>query len=262
MNALRGWLMALASGAAHAQAIDPIFRDGFEPREPSLIFSTGPLATGAQSASGVAAPDGYQWSELALEGDSRNFFLALGASGSTRIAQYVSVPSGVNWTLTRLDFYAYVTDAISSPFTAGTLRIWDRIPSAPGATLLCGDTTTNLQLRSSDAKLYRITHSTFPTATVPTLNRRLWRNELSVPTGCAGAGFFLGGHTYWFDYNVPSGSANVPPVTIPGQRTLPRAMALTVGSSGVWSAPVDPGTPSNVRLTPVTVPIDLWGFAP
>ena len=86
------------------------------------IYSNGPLSTGVISGSGLLAPPGSTWSELAEDcADPSICNAATGyqcsASNQTRLADDFTVPAGQWWTVNSVLVYGYQTGST----TASTL---------------------------------------------------------------------------------------------------------------------------------------------
>jgi subtilisin-like proprotein convertase family protein len=234
------------------------------------IYDNGPLATGPTSKSGVAAPEGTQWSEVQNDdGETAYSNTLAGVSGSVtatvyRIADDFTVPAGEVWRVDSVVFYAYQTGygGNVSPIGAYTLRVWDGRPDDPGSSVLCGDQTTNRLIESIDTGLYRIFNSQVPApGTAPAATRRIWASRVQVPANCAGPGGFTEG-TYWLDWNsqIGTGAAHfAPPVTLVGVRGRPGDNARQRIASG-WQDVIDVGNPDAIAPDiPLDFPFLLFG---
>ncbi len=236
------------------------------------IYINAPLDTGPTSNSGVAAPAGTTWSEC--QNDAGNFTESNTLSGVScsvtttvfRCADDFVVPAGPNaWTVDAVIVYAYQTGFAggTSPITGGTLRIWNQPPNPALTGLLCGDETTNVLASSTDATMYRLFNSSVPPpGTTPGTTRHIWRNELTVPAGCAGTGFFVPG-TYWIDWNTSIGTSAhfAPPATVVGVRGLAGWNAMQFTATG-WGAVIDAGNPATAPDVPLDFPFELTGVLP
>lgn len=235
------------------------------------IYDNGPLGSGTQSNSGVAAPAGYEWSEVQNDDGVTTYSNTLaGVSGSVtatvfRIADDFTVPAGEVWRLDSAVFYAYQTGfaGTDSPIGAYTLRVWDGRPDDPGSNVLCGDETTNRLVDSVDAGLFRIFNSAVPAPGIaPAANRRIWASTVEVPADCAGPGGFTEG-TYWLDWNSQIGTTTAhfaPTLTLPGQRFRTGDNARQRVAGGVWQDVIDIGNPDAIAPdVPQDFPFLLFG---
>ena len=231
-----------------------------------LIYSNGGLATGTTTGSGVAVPTpGYQWSEVQSEAGNTteaNTTAGIACSVTTsvfRCADDVTVPAGQTWTVDAVSAFAYQTGYAGalSPFTAGTLRIWDGPPNDPGSTVIFGDDTTNRLQSSFEASLYRVFNTTTPPpGTAPATTRRIWENIMTVSPGLV-----LTEGTYWVDFNFQNTASSAhftPSVTTPGTRGLPGANGIQL-VSGSWTSVIDTGNPSTAPDVPQALPFQVYG---
>jgi len=183
-----------------------------------VLYSNGPMSTGATLSNGAPAPAGCQWSEV---GDGNT---TLGWSGP-RYADDVTLSTAT--TLQAVEVYGFVTGAPTSPspYTSGTLRIWNGIPGQSGSSVVFGNTTTN---RFASSALVNILRTPWAT---PETTRQVWSIRLSAP-------ITLPAGTYWFDWSLNAGL--VPPVTIAGQLQKPGSNAKYFNASiGFWRDAVD-----------------------
>ncbi|MBX9400543.1 PKD domain-containing protein [Lysobacter sp. BMK333-48F3] len=233
------------------------------------VWSNGGLSTGASAKDGTAAPTGTTWSEVqnndgnTAESNTNTGYAV--SSATYRLADDFVVPSGQSWTLSSVDVYAYKTGSTgsTSPFTAGVLQVWRGRPGDSGSTLLCGSTSGNVLASSTEAKLYRIGNSLYPSPGVdPVTTRKVWRNRLSMPTACAGSGFFTAG-SYWLVWGSIDSSAGAhfaPPMTVVGARGRSGANARQYNvDTSSWSSVIDVGTPSSAPDVAQELPFDLNG---
>ncbi|MBC7910705.1 MAG: VCBS repeat-containing protein [Pyrinomonadaceae bacterium] len=241
-------------------------QDGDAPAVPeAIIYDNGPLATGATSRSGVAAPAGTQWSEATNPlGNTQQANTTAGVSCSVtatvfRCADDFNVPVGQTWTINQVIVFAYQTGfaGATSPITAATLRIWNGRPGDAGSTIIFGDTTTNRLATSTDSGLWRIFNTVVgsganpPTAAVT--NRRVWQNNINVaPAAVLTAG------NYWIDWNTAIGTAAhfAPSVTILNQRGVPGWNARQ-NTGAAWVNSVDIGQFPTGAPTPQSLPQDF-----
>lgn len=214
------------------------------------LYNNGPMATGSVSSLGTVAPAGTQWSELqdtpttpanGTLGYSVNY-LSTVAAGPFRQGDDFTV-TGSGWSISSLTVYGFWTGGTpTSSFTSGVVRIWNARPDAAGASVVAGDLTTNRLSGTSFTNLYRTGRASSSTSR-PILAATL---DLNVT---------LGPGTYWIEYGLAAGTANVfsPLVTIPGQVSTPNANAFFY-TSQTYYAMVD----SN-SAEPLAVPFALNG---
>jgi hypothetical protein len=206
------------------------------PADAQSIYNNGPLATGATLSNSAPAPPGYQWSEMQVG----NTMLACTAQ---RFADDVTLT--VSTQVEAIDVFAYVSGAGTgtSPFTSGTLRVWNGSPAnAPSSVVVFGNPTTNRLTGSALAHILRARWGE------PETIREVWAIRLSVGT-------VLPPGTYWFDWSLNTGVA--PPVTLPGQLQKPGANALFFQTSiGFWRSVSDAGSGFDQDL-----PFVLYGTA-
>lgn len=216
----------------------------------SQLFSNGPMATGAVSSLGTAAPAGTQWSELqdtpttpanGTLGYSVNY-LSTASTGPFRQGDDFTI-AGNPWSLSSLTVYGFWTGGTpTSSFTSGVVRIWNARPGSAGATIVAGDLTTNRLTGTAFTGLYRTGRAS------STTNRPILAATLSLST-------ILDLGTYWIEYGLAAGSSNVfsPLVTIPGQVSTPGANAFFYTSQQYFAM-----TDSN-SVEPLAVPFQVHG---
>lgn len=208
------------------------------------LFDNGPLATGAVTSSGVAAPAGFVWSEVASRAGEP------GASNTTagfsvlgpgfRLADNFTV-TGPGWNVNSIRVFAYQTGSVANPFNGARLQIWNGRPGDVGSTVVFGDLTTNRLGATSDTNIYRVFNTTVPPpGTAPGTTRLVRALDLTVGTALAAG-------TYWLDWSVTVStgtSAFGPSVTIAGQGNRP-------GDNGrqwtgtAWADMIDAGNPAT-----------------
>lgn len=239
------------------------------------IYTNGGLSTGANTASLVAAPAGYTWSEVQSDtGNTTESNTLAGAAGvyttagdnSVRNADDFVVPAGQIWNVTSVDIFVYQTGfaGVVPPVDQMRVQIWSGDPETTGV-LLAGDMTTNVinVAGSADALMYRTFNTTTPApGTASTTTRKIWRVRGNI-TASLPAG------TYWVVYQLHStNNANsfFPPVTIAGTRGLPgwNAKQNVVASTAVgavlgWAPLVDTGNPATAPDVPLDMPFIVNG---
>ncbi len=224
-----------------------------------ILYDNGPLATAATSKSGVAAPAGFQWSELSTENGTNFSNTTLGAGCQTigtttgnRCADDFVVPAGQTWTLNSVIVYGYQTNSTVNPFIGGTLRIWNGRPGDAGSTIVFGDTTTNRFASATDSTWFRIGNTlggaggVTPAAAGTT--RKIWQITLNVSPGLA-----LTSGNYWIDFSLDGGAGGnfTPLVSIPGARSLPNWNARQfISTTSLWQDINDIGEPTAVAPNP------------
>ncbi len=238
---------ALAQSALHSNA-------GGAPDNPGL-------ATGATSANGTPAPNGFSWSEcqratedgVLIANAVAGFATGqISPSGPYRFADDVIAPSPGGWLVDRLSIYAYVPDATSqfSPFSAVNLRVWNGPPNAPGSAVVFGDATANRLIAATPTDLYRIVHSAQgPAPQATDLSRLIWK--LDVSTVANGHALSLRPGRYWLDWQIVASTSGAdvftPALTIANQRTGAgwNAMQLKpVATGATWVGATDLGKPA------------------
>lgn len=222
-------------------------------------FMNGNLSTGATSKSGVAAPTGYTWSELQNDTGvttSSNINLGFGAaiSADISIADDFTVPAGQTWNITKFSFYAYKTGSAATPSPFDDLRVvvHSSNPALGATTVLFGNLDDNVFDTSSDALIYRIGNSLYPTASAPGITRKIWKIDstpvtLSLPAG-----------TYWIEWQIGDVAATgnfSPASAVVGARTQPGYNAVQY--IGTWAALVDAGNPATAADVAVDIPFGV-----
>lgn len=197
------------------------------------------LSTGTVTGSGVAAPAGFEWSELQNAGGFAN--TSAGFSGhapSFRLADDFTVPAGQSWNVTSVLTYGYQTGSVAStqPITGGSINIWNGAPNAGGSIVASGSFGS-----SSNTNLYRLFSTTTPAPGSPPGTTRLIR-EVSWNF----SNVVLNAGTYWIDfqYSTPAGSIFVPSITLPGTRGLSGWNAIQA-NAGTWGSVLDTGNPAG-----------------
>ncbi len=252
-------LAAATSPLAFAQ---PIWSNqSADPAVPAFALS-------ARSFSGVAAPAGRRFAEVAGAPGDVNLMAGLnvspdpGAVGeSFRVADDFTITHEHGWRLASVTIFVYVDAAVpagASPFSAATLRLWDSNPASPETHVFYGDAVRNRLLAATPTDALRI-FSTRPVAptnfvTPPDATRRIWALELDL------GGYTYMPATYWLDVQVqcvdPAMQAWIVPVTREGFRSRPddNAMALVPdGLDDAWVPVIDPGK----TMLSVAVPQDI-----
>lgn len=208
------------------------------------LFNNGPLATGATTASGVAAPAGQQWSEVSArtsEPGISNTVAGFSMNSAFRIADDFTVAAG-GWTVNSIRVFGYVTGSAAgtNPFTAAgaRLQIWNGRPGDVGSSVIFGDTTTNRLTTSGNTDMLRIFNTTTPPpGTAPGTTRLIRFLDLNV------GGLNLAAGTYWIDWGVLGTAGFAPSITIPGQGNRPGDNGRQFNGT-TWTDMVDAGNPA------------------
>ena len=218
-------------------------------------YTNGSLSTGANTASGVAAPVGKTWSECQNPTGNTNIANTLAGVGAqisegNSIADDFIVPAGPSWNLTQLSVYAYSTGfaGATSPFNDVRVRIHNNNPLLGSTTIVYGDLTTNRFASSSNTNIYRIFNTVVTPASAPGTTRTIWKIDANINVTLAPG-------TYWVEYSVGTAQAsNFVPLSSPvGVRTTPTSNAVQFTTAG-WAALVDDG---QGPLAPAPVAVDL-----
>lgn len=233
-----------------------------------VIYDNGPLATGATSRSGVAAPAGTQWSEVqsnAGETASSNTSAGvgcqvIGAATNNRCADDFIIPVGETWTINSVAIFVYQTGFAggTSPVVGANLRIWSGVPEAPGSTILFGDTTTNRLASSVNANLFRVFNTAVPApGTAPGTTRIIWQNNLTVAPALV-----LTAGQYWVDFQSDTGATTgnfTPSNTVVNNRGGMHYNALQKVTGGSFIPALDAGNPAASADYGVDFPFKLSG---
>ena len=222
------------------------------------VFNNGALISNSTSASGVAAPAGFNWSEC--QNVTGNTTVANSVAGSSAgvgsafsVADNFTVPAGPSWVVNKITVYAYSTGAPAtpSPFTDLRVRVHNSSPLAGPTTILFGDLTTNRLTATSSTNVYRIFNTLVPpTATGTT--RLIWRLEANV------TGLTLAPGTYWLEFQTGTALAsNFVPLSAPfGVRTVAGYNAIQ-SNAGVWAAITDAGVNQAGTTAAAPVAVDI-----
>ena len=226
----------------------------------AIIYDNGGLASGATSKSGIAAPAGFQWSELSTENGSNFSNTTLGAGCQTanaattgnRCADDFTVPAGQTWTINQVIVYGYQTNSTANPFIGANLRIWNGRPGDAGSTIIFGDIPTNRMGTVTSAGVYRIGNTLGGaggvTAAATNTARQIWRIPINVSPNLA-----LTSGVYWIDFGLDAGAASnfTPLLTVPGARSLPGWNARQfISTTSTWQDLLDIGEPAAVAPNP------------
>lgn len=227
--------------------------------------SGGGLNPQAFTESGVAAPEGFFWSEVQHDAGNLDEANNVGGwnarQGAFRLADNFTIAQPCR--IETIDLYGYQINATGplSPFTATTLRIWKGRPGDLGSQIVFGDTTTNRLAASVDSTYYRIFNTVAPPpGTNAVTTNKIWKNTLAVGTA-------LTAGTYWIDWasTVSNGGNHFyPGKTIAGSRgdVLDDARQLSGSPPGQWSNVVDSGFPFSALDYRQDFPFNVTGEVP
>lgn len=213
-----------------------------------IIFTNGPISTGATSTSATAAPTGYTWSELQTPNTSlgASAFYATTVVNDFSLADDFVVPAGQTWNITSVNVFGYQTNhALTTiPIDVLRIRIWNGDPALGTSTVVFGNMTTNVlnTAASGDALVYR-------TAAATNTARKVWSFNANVATS-------LTAGTYWIEYQVHAindGSIFFPPVTILNTLSSPTWNAKQ-RNAAAWANLTDGGS-----LNTLAAPFELNG---
>ena len=237
-----------------------------EPNDVTVIYNNGGVSTGATTESGVAAPDGYTWSENQHDTGNTtevNNLLGFGATlttGGNRLADNFTVPAGQTWTITSVSVQGFVANwtAPVSPFSGAALQIWNGVPGAQGSNVVFGDLTTNRLASATPSNVYVI-RNTVVQPTTQNFSRPLWKLNMSVATPLT-----LGPGTYWIDFQATAfnnAAVFFRNVVVPGTRGQASWNARQYfNSTDVWQPIVDDGTPASAPDVPQDIAFEISGF--
>ncbi|GAB2861195.1 hypothetical protein GCM10027044_21710 [Hymenobacter ruber] len=216
------------------------------------------------SSSEVPAPAGMHWSEVQNDlGNTTvaNSIAGLGYDGalSTELADDFMVPAGQSWTVRSFSFFGYQAGAKDdSPFTGLYVQVWRGQPGTAGATVVSGSAMANCLGHSTDALVYRLLNSRYPTgsAHAPDITRKVWEIEALVTPDLV-----LPAGTYWVSWTAwaPSGTGTncFVPVTTVGARTQTGANALQQTTDGADIGPWLPLLDAGIGTNPAPVGLDM-----
>jgi hypothetical protein len=253
-------MLAQFAFAATGAAANPAAPQSIIAAPQSIIYDNGGLATGATSKSGVAAPAGFQWSELSTENGTNFSNTTLGAGCQTsnaatsgnRCADDFVVPANQQWTINQVIVYGYQTNSTVNPFIGASLRIWNGRPGDAGSTIIFGDVPTNRIGTVTSAGAYRVGNTLGGAGGVnpATTNtaRQIWRIPINVSPG-----LLLNPGVYWIDFGLDAGAnSNFTPLrAVPGARSLPGWNARQfIATTSTWQDLLDIGEPAATAPAP------------
>jgi hypothetical protein len=165
-----------------------------------------------------------------------------------RLADNFTVPAG-GWAVQQVNVFGYQTQAAPggstvSPFTGGTLQIWNGPPNVAGSTVVFGDATTNRMASTGFSGAWRVSNTTLTNVQRPISRASLTVNQVLQPG------------TYWIDYTVTvaTGTAFCPP----NNTTSAANNGLQFNTAtAAWAAATDGGS-----LRPLDFPFEIVGTPP
>ena len=147
---------------------------------------------------------------------------------TNRIADDFTIPAGEFWQIDSLITYGYeFNGSITSPFTAGYIRIFNGIPGG-GGTVIAGDLSTNRLVSSSFMGAYRVDNST-----LDDISRPIMRLSMSVP---ATTPVQLPAGTYWISWSTEINTLNAAraPYKVAPDGTSPPGQNGRRASGSTW----------------------------
>ncbi|MEO6611864.1 MAG: hypothetical protein ABIT05_09845 [Chitinophagaceae bacterium] len=220
------------------------------------VYSNGNLGTGNISNSGVAAPAGFNWSELQNNPGENitNYILGITCSraglGNYHVADDFTIPAGQTWKISRFSIYAYQDNMAGpvSPFDSLRIQVWNKKPQQTGAAIIFGNLTSNVLSSSIDSFTYVIENSTVPAPGItPYYIDRVWKLSANVD-------LTLQAGTYWLDWQTHT-SGNyynyTPTVKVKGTRGLPGWNAIVFNALNVWQDVRDYGRTASGPTPPI-----------
>ena len=187
-----------------------------------LNFSNGYLSTGAKTANGTSAPEGYTWSEI----DVKNYARGI-ESNSYYFADDFVVPKGEKWNIEKINIYAFYGGYSGATFPINDIRyeIYDADPSLVSSNKVYGDIDTNKYTTAEDAKIYRIHNSK------PDTDGKIFRITANA------ADLELTAGTYWIKWQISAGTSGVfyPYNISPGTPGLASYNAKRQPAGGDWN---------------------------
>jgi hypothetical protein len=233
------------AATAFAQSADSTSRPSTTPTPPTtyglptdaaFVYTNGPYVTGIGNGIG-----GANTSSIESGFGTFGYGVQLASGVDNRIADDFVVPAGKNWTLTKLHWLTYQTNApTTGSITAINVRIWNTTPTTGGSPIW--SSAANVMLSQTWTGVYRVTAPPGDSA----------RAIIDVQASLAGAPV-LGPGTYWIDAQL-AGSASFSgpwaPPTVPHLATDNGRQSIT----GTWAAVAD-----TLNLLPQDFPFALEG---
>lgn len=193
----------------------------------NVLFSNGTVQT-ATTGGGAGGTDPVS----VLTPPDSTFGATCNGAGGFRLADDFVVPAG-GWTINKLKFYAYQTQAAPggstvSTLTGATVQIWNGIPGDVGSTVVFGDTTTNRMTATSFSGVWRVQSTALTNVQRGIMTAEVGNLTLNLPAG-----------TYWVDYGI-TGSTASGPFCAPNQVVSASNNGRQL-NAGTWAAVTDTG---------------------
>jgi len=248
-------LFAATSGVGSLARAQVAFSNSGDPNDPGVV-------TGFVSRSGLAAPSGSLWSEVAVDAAGANSLAgvschSLGAGRAFRVADDCTLVATTE--LRSMLVFGYSTDNSMAPVNGGVVRIWSGTPDAPGSTIAFEASGPGLLLSQSAISVFRIfSSSTTPLPPVPDMSRPVWAIELATPTTLVAG-------TYWIEIELTPSNPDAPLFLLPLRPTTGRSNpgwnALQRSAAGAWAPILDAAKPRSAIDAPVDLAFQLFsGF--
>jgi uncharacterized repeat protein (TIGR01451 family) len=254
------WLFVLGAALCTSQAVSAQAQDVYvpgagavgAPHNPNvplqpdainaLVDQRALLVTHPGAGAGGADESRLQTTSLTMT----TLGLTASTAGAFRLADDFTVPAS-GYVINSITVYAYQTGSTTtSTFNNLRFQIWNGDPSAPGSTVVFGDTTTNRFSSTAFSNIYRTTETTVGTTARPIM-----------AITASGLNINLAAGTYWLDYQTGGTLASgpfSPPITILGQTTTGNALQF---NGTIWAPANDGGT-----LTQQGIPMTIDGAVP
>ncbi len=193
-----------------------------------VLYTNGPIFNSAGTGPGGTNQSVLYSTSLGMSTIGFGHQLSL----NNRVADDFFLTACNGFRIDSIAFFGYQTGSTTtSTFTGISLRIWDTIPTAAGATVLFGDTTTNIISSTGFSGTYRVTETTLGVT-----NRPIMRSVCNL------GGVTLTSGSFWLDWSCLGSLASgpwAPPITPSGVAITGNALQRT---NGVWNNAVDGGT--------------------
>ncbi|MBM3307318.1 MAG: hypothetical protein FJY74_03245 [Candidatus Eisenbacteria bacterium] len=218
----------------------------------SVLHDNGPVVN--SPATGYGGADESRCQDTSLGMNTLGFNHQ--TTGVFVIADDFEVPT-CGWTVSAVLFFAYQTNAPTSPSTITEVRfeIFDDVPGSPGADVVYGDLTTNRLTSSEWLQCYRVYETTSGNNARP-----IMLNRCDLPTPVT-----LGPGVYWIAWKSGGSLASgpfAPPISITGETTTGNALQF---NGSVWAQAADgvthtqQGFPFLLEGAPSPVEPTTWG---
>ncbi len=215
------------------------------------VYKNGYLSTGNKTEDGTIAPGGYTWSEVQHNTGNTTqsnivsgFSDGYGSGFDFSLADNFFIPSGQQWAISGMGFYAYETGyaGAASPFDVIRVQIWDGPPDLPTSHIIFGDLSKNVIGNTYDSLMYRCFNTVVPKRSAPGTTRDIFKIEANIS-------LTLDPGNYWVQYQIHAidgGGHFAPYVTIVGSRGSEDFNGKQYdGIKKVWADLVDHGNPDN-----------------